>query len=65
MAANRNYPAIPQPSPGDPDSLYEAVSAVKENVELLTGQRGTNVTPAVTWQDLVDLGLIAADQVPR
>jgi hypothetical protein len=37
----------------------------KELLETLAGQRGTNMLDsAVTWQDLVDLKLIKATQVP-
>ncbi len=57
------YPAIPPPST-DPVSLRNADIAIKEILEILTQQRGDPLNAAVTWQDLVDLGLITLSQVP-
>lgn len=57
------YPGIPQPTP-DVRGLYEAVAALKEAVEALTGQRRGS-QPPVTWDDLVRLGLIEEGDVPR
>jgi hypothetical protein len=57
------YKAIPDPAP-EPNSLREAVLAVKETVEVLTRQRKPVLAAAVTWQDLVDLKLIPAGKVP-
>lgn len=59
-------PAIPEPSHAIGD-LYQAVLALKQAVEILTKQRGParKADAAVTWQDLVDLGLIDADQIPK
>lgn len=59
-----NYKAIPDPQ-ATPESLQQAVIALKETVEILTRQRRPIANGAVTWQDLLDLGLIVADQVPR
>jgi len=39
--------------------------AMKEAVESLSGQRGGPDDVAVTWGDLLDLGLISIDQVPQ
>jgi hypothetical protein len=61
MAAK--YPAIPDPSLA-PESLRDSVISVKQAFEIHTGQRGNKLKAAVTWQDLVDLGLIEANQVP-
>ena len=38
--------------------------ALKELTEAVAGQRGDRNTTAVTWQDLLDLGLIKPEQVP-
>lgn len=58
------YPAIPAPQ-ADVKSLWDCVMAQKQIIEILLGQLGkTKVAAAVTWQDLVDLGLIEQSQVP-
>ncbi len=58
------YPAIPEPQ-ADVLSLRTSSAALKETVEMLTQQRGNKLNAAVTWQDLVDLGLALPTQVPR
>ena len=55
---------IPTPE-AETHSLYSAVMALKELTEGLAGHRGTLSDIAVTWQDLIDLGLITKEQVPR
>lgn len=58
-------PAIPQPYATVP-SLVATAEALKEAVETLNGQREkTKINAAVTWDDLVQLGLIGPEQVPR
>jgi hypothetical protein len=57
------YPAIPDPS-NDPTSLRISVLALKEAFEIITRQRKNVANAAVTWQDLVNLGLIQASQIP-
>lgn len=57
------FPSIQDPAP-DPESLRQAILQLKEAVEILTRQRRPVTSGAVTWQDLVDLELIASDQVP-
>jgi hypothetical protein len=57
------YPAIPEATQ-DPRSLKVTVDALKESVELLTGQR-RGLPAVVTWEDLVRLGLISETDVPR
>ena len=57
------YPAIPPPT-NNHDSLRGSVDALKQGFEILTGQRKNRANSAVTWQDLVDLGLIQASQIP-
>ena len=56
-------PAIPHPEL-DLASMYAALQATVEAVEMLQGQRGSAYDCAVTWGDLVQLGLITEDQVP-
>lgn len=55
------FPSIPEPR-ADLIALHATTMALKENVELLTGQRAA---PPVTWDDLVRLGLISTADVPR
>jgi hypothetical protein len=62
--ATPKFAAVPDPS-GDPESLRQVAVALKENVEVLTSQRGPKLNAAVTWQDLVDLKLILPTQVPH
>jgi len=57
-------PGIPDPQ-ADPESLRQTVLSLKEGVEVLSGQRGGPLNAAVTWQDLVDLGLVTPARVPR
>jgi len=57
------YPSVPAPTV-DIASLRESCAALKEVVEILTQQRGSTLNSAVTWQDLVNLGLITPAQVP-
>ncbi len=57
------YPSVPSPTL-DVASLREAVAALKEVVEILTQQRGLPANSAVTWQDLVNLGIITSSQIP-
>lgn len=62
MAAK--YPAVPAPQ-ADLVSLRQTSEALKETVEMLTLTRGNHLQGAVTWQDLIDLGLCLPTQVPR
>jgi len=62
MAAK--YPAIPTPA-ADVLALRASCEALKETVEVLTLARGNHLNAAVTWQDLIDLGLALPTQVPR
>jgi hypothetical protein len=57
------YPPVPEPST-DLVSLRSTALALKETAEILTGNRGNRSLSVVTWQDLVDLGLILPSQVP-
>lgn len=58
------YPAIPDPVT-NVDSLRDTAISMKETVEILTRQRGNRATSAVTWEDLLALGLCSAAQVPK
>lgn len=58
------YPSIPEPL-AEINSVRDSAAAMKETVEILTQQRGDRALSAVTWQDLLALGLISADQIPR
>ena len=53
--------AIPTPPPGYPD-LRDMLTAVKENIELLTGVRGAKLTPLQTNATLVDI-IIKVNQI--
>jgi len=55
--------AIPTPYE-DTKALYRTVMAMKELVECLAGQRGSLGDVAVTWQDLIDHGVIKPEQAP-
>jgi hypothetical protein len=52
-----DYPAIPTPTT-DPKSLLTAVEALKDNIEALTKIRGSRGVAAVTFNDLIALGVI-------
>lgn len=56
-------PAIPEASQ-DVRSLQAAVLALKEAVEILSGQR-RGAQRLVTWDDLVRLGVVEEGDVPR
>lgn len=58
----KKTPAIPEPV-AEPQSLRDAVLAMKEAVEVVVGHRGPS--PFVTWEDLVRLGLVSKLDVPR
>lgn len=57
MARNPNVPAIPVPT-ATQSGLHATVSALKMGVESLAGQRGGELDRAVTFNDLVRLGLV-------
>jgi len=46
-------------------SLRATALATKELVEGLAGQRGNPRDAAVTWQDLIDLGLVIPSEIPQ
>lgn len=59
----QKYPGIPQPL-AEVNSLQNTAQATKEAVEIVTRQRGDRSLSAVTWQDLLALGLITPDKIP-
>jgi hypothetical protein len=61
-AANPYTPAIPQPSE-NLSNLASCVSALKESVESLTGQRGEASNRAATFNDLVFFGLLTPEAI--
>lgn len=60
----QKYPAIPDPFT-DLGSVQNTAAALKEGFEILTKQRGRKMYSAVTWEDLLNLGLITADKIPK
>lgn len=60
----RKQASIPEPYE-DVKSLRRTAEATKELLETLAGQRGQAYDAAVTWGDLLDLGVIKPEQVPR
>jgi hypothetical protein len=60
----RPQATVPQPE-ATVESLYHSVLALKELAETMAGQRGLNVDANPSWQDLIDIGLIQPDQVPK
>lgn len=62
MAAPR-LSAIPEPQKNI-DSMYEAIVALKQIVEVLAGQRGDATGRAATFRELVNIGLIEEDEIP-
>lgn len=60
----RGHAAIPEPLQ-DVVSLRATAFALKEGYEVLAGIRGDAESAAVTWRDLIQLGLVRADQVPN
>lgn len=60
----RKQASIPDPIT-DVRSLQTTVMALKELVETLAGQRGKAYDAAVTFADLVQLGLISDPDIPE
>ena len=56
--------SIPEPNENLP-SLRSVAVATKELVETLAGQRGDPRDVAVTWGDLINLGLVTKQDIPR
>lgn len=64
MSKRRTQVTIPEPYT-NVESLRASVMALKELVESLAGQRGDRDDVAVTWSDLVAVGVIKPEQVPK
>lgn len=64
MSKRRPQATIPEPYQ-TLESLRATAMGTKELVETLAGQRGQAYDAAVTWQDLLNLGLIKPEQIPR
>lgn len=62
-ARRRDQVTIPEPYE-DVASLRATAMANKELTEMLAGQRGQPLDAAVTWGDLLRMGLIKQEQVP-
>jgi hypothetical protein len=64
--ARGDFSAIPEPQLSLA-SHQEALIALKETVEVLARQRRTDqvASSAVTFNDLVALGLIQRDEIPK
>jgi hypothetical protein len=57
------YNSIPDPR-GDVESLRQALLATKEVVEVMASQRGSRGSGAVTWDDLIALGIVDGEFSP-
>lgn len=60
----KKYPAISDPI-ADPENLRKVMMEVKEVVEILQGDREPRLNSAVTWEDLIDLGLATEADLPE
>ena len=58
LKPNKAVPAIPQPA-GDPASLANVLTFVKQGLQSLAGHTGRPTARAVTFDDLADLGLVS------
>jgi hypothetical protein len=63
MSKKRTQVTIPEPYE-NAHSLRVSLLAAKELIEMLAGQRGEVADHAVTWDDMVKLGIIKPEQVP-
>jgi hypothetical protein len=59
----RKQVSIPTPT-ADIPTLTAVATATKELVETLAAQRGDPLDHAVTWNDLLNMGIVTPDQVP-
>jgi len=55
--------SIPEPTSTIP-GLHATAYALKNNIDVLTGAIGPKEQRAVTFVDLVNMGLITMDQIP-
>lgn len=66
MARRGDYVPIPEPVM-NVESHQEVLSAIKLTVDTLVGNSSPKVfsSSAVTWEDLVAVGVITRDQIPK
>ena len=64
--SNIRHPAIPNPSMSDA-ALLQAVQNIRISLEILNGHSKSENKryAAITWDDLVSLGLITESDVPK
>jgi len=60
---NRKQPGIPHPD-ANLAAIHASLVAAIEAVEMLQGQRGSAYDCAVTWGDLIVLGLVQEGDIP-
>ena len=58
-----DIPTVPEPYT-TVEALYASTKALKEGYEMLSGQRGGPDNIAVTWGDLLALGIVKPEQLP-
>lgn len=58
VTTNANIPQIPQPV-ADVGALANAVQAIKQGMDSLAGNRGSTLNRAVTFNDLINLGVVS------
>jgi hypothetical protein len=63
--SHQKLPHIPAVSQIEDGNTKKALTAIKEIIEVREGRLGENSDNAVTFQDLVDLGLITKSQIPK
>jgi hypothetical protein len=62
--ANPNVVSIPSPTP-NPIAMLAVLTALKQQVEILSGQRGDKGARAATLNDLVALGVVTQSAVDK
>lgn len=60
----RKWPGISHPEM-ELASIHSTVLLLVDAMQLLQGQTGGRYDVAVTWGDLLELGLITEEQIPR
>jgi len=65
VAEKRKTPSIPSIDKLSDIQLKLILKPIKEIIEVREGRLGSKKDMAVTYQDLVDLGLITESQIPR
>lgn len=66
MRSVTKTPSLGRVPPNTEDELHRLLQNIKEITEVREGQRGSDyLDKAVTYRDLVTLGLITESQVPK